>query len=238
MNVEELGARIIIGFGDGSIFINECVLGGMIVAVILSIFFIWLGSGLKERPKGKQVFAEFIVEKLYNLVEEDMGSTWFAPYAGALFAYILVGSMLGLLGLRPITSDLNVTCGLSILTFIIIQFYAIKTNGLKKRVKEMCSPYPFMLPMKLVEECTLPVSLGFRLFGNIFGGMIIVDLFLSLMTKLSNYICEVPFLRFMTALPLNGFFDIFEPLIQSFIFGTLTMIFLANAMPKNYRSKN
>lgn len=232
MNVEELGARKIIGFGDGEVFINECVLGGMIIAVILSIFFIWLGSGLKERPKGKQVFAEFIVEKLYNMVEENMGSTWFAPYVGTLFAYILVGSMLGLIGLRPITSDLNVTCGLSLLSFLIIQFYGIKTHGVKGRIKEMCSPYVFMFPMKLVEECTLPVSLGFRLFGNIFGGMIIVDLFLSLMTKLSNYITEVPFLRFLTALPLNGFFDIFEPVIQTFIFGTLTMIFLANAMPK------
>lgn len=232
MNVDELGARIIIGFGDGEVFINECVLGGMIIAVILAVFFIWLGSGLKERPKGKQVLAEFIVEKIYNLVQANMGSTWFAPYIGTLFAYILLGSMLGLIGIRPITSDLNVTCGLSLLTFIIIQFYAIKTHGIKGRIKELCSPYVFMFPMKLVEECTLPVSLGFRLFGNIFGGMVIVDLFLSLMTKLSSYLTEIPFFRFLTVLPLNAFFDIFEPVIQTFIFGTLTMVFLANAMPK------
>jgi F-type H+-transporting ATPase subunit a len=134
--------------------------------------------------------------------------------------------MLGLFGLRPITADVNVTFALSILTFLLIQGSEIKKFGIIGKVKHMCEPYPFMLPLKMLEEVTLPVSLGFRLFGNILGGLIVVELWLNFMTYLSNYMSAVPFLRAVLVLPLNGFFDIFEPIIQTFIFTLLTMIFL------------
>lgn len=234
MNVNELGPRIIMSFFDGKLVITESTLGGIIVAVVLAIVFIWLGSRLETVPRGKQIVAEFIVEKVYSLTEGNMGkeNLWFAPYVGSLFAFILVGSSLGLIGLRPLTADVNMTFGLSLCTFLTIQTMGFKTHGFKGKIKEMCSPYPFMFPLKIIEDCTLPVSLGFRLFGNILGGLIIVDMFLGLMTNLSNMICSVPFLRFLTVLPINAFFDIFEPIIQTYIFTTLTMIFLFLALPK------
>ncbi|MCQ2548087.1 MAG: F0F1 ATP synthase subunit A [Clostridia bacterium] len=238
MNVSELGPRIIYSFANGKVVIDECTLGAMIVAGILMIVFIWLGSGLKTIPKGKQIWAELIVEKVYSFTRNNMGTSWFAPYAGTLFSFVLVGSSLGLIGIRPITASTNVAFALSLLTFLVIQIYGFKSWGFKGKLKEMCEPYPFMFPLKLIEECTLPVSLGFRLFGNIFGGMIIVELFLNLMTQLSNYICDVPFLRFLTVLPLNGFFDMFEPVIQTYIFTSLTLIFLAKAMPLGWHISN
>ncbi|MCQ2550981.1 MAG: F0F1 ATP synthase subunit A [Clostridia bacterium] len=234
MSVEELGPRVILNLCGGKLQITESTLGCIIVAFVLAIVFIYLGSGLKEVPKGKQIWAELIVEKIYGLTEENMGkeNLWFAPYVGTLFSFILIGSALGLIGIRPITADVNVTFALSILTFLIIQFFGWKTHGFKGKIKEMCDPYPFMFPLKIIEDCTLPVSLGFRLYGNILGGMVIVDLWLGLMTKLSNYLTTIPFLRFATALPLNGFFDMFEPVIQTFIFTMLTMTFLAIALRK------
>ncbi len=234
MNVDQLGPRIILSLFDGKIQITESTLGCIIVAIVLAIFFIWLGNRLETVPRGKQILAELIVEKVYALTEGNMGkeNLGFAPYVGSLFSFILIGSSLGLIGIRPITADVNVTFALSILTFLTIQIYGFKAHGFKGKIKEMCSPYPFMFPLKIIEDCTLPVSLGFRLFGNILGGMIIVELFLELMTTLSNYITTVPFLRFMTVLPLNGFFDVFEPFIQTFIFTSLTMIFLASALPR------
>ena len=94
----------------------------------------------------------------------------------------------------------------------------------------MCDPYPFMFPLKILEDITLPVSLSLRLFGNILGGVIVVDLWMTLMEFLSSLLTDVPFLRAVTVLPLNGFFDIFEPAIQTYIFTMLTMVFLASAM--------
>ena len=116
------------------------------------------------------------------------------------------------------------------MTFFLIQANAIKTLGVRGRLSEMCDPYPFMFPLKLLEEFTLPVSLTLRLFGNILGGVIVVDLWMHLMEYLSGLLTSVPFLRAVTVLPLNGFFDMFEPVIQTYIFSMLTMVFLSNAM--------
>lgn len=234
INVDELGSRIIMSFGDGSVFLTESTIFGIIICVILSIIGIWLGSGLKKVPKGKQVFAEFVVSWIYKYTEENMGkeNSKFAPYIGTIFAFILFGSSLGLLGLRPITADLNVTFALSGLTFILIQANGLRKHGLTGKIKEMCDPYPFMFPMKLMEEITLPFSLSFRLFGNILGGVIVVDLWMYLMDMLSSFITDIPFLRTVTVLPLNGFFDMFEPVIQTYIFTMLTMVFLTTAMQR------
>ena len=234
VDVEKLGARIILSFADGKIQITESTLFGIIIAVILAVLGIWLGSGLKTVPKGKQIVAETLVGAAYKLTESNMGkeNLVFAPYMGTIFLFILFGSSLGLIGMRPITADLNVTFALSLMTFFLIQGGTIKRLGIKGKLKKMCDPYPFMFPLKIMEDLTLPVSLALRLFGNILGGLIIVDLWLHLMTWLSGFITEIPFLRAVTVLPLNAFFDIFEPAIQTCIFTMLTMVFLTSALEK------
>lgn len=232
VSYEELGARIIISFGDSGVFLTESTLWGFVVAIVLAILGIWLGSGLQKVPKGKQVIAETIVKFIYNFSDENLGkeNRRFAPYIGTIFAFILVGSSLGVLGLRPLTASLNVTAALAALTFLLIQISAIKTHGVKGRLKEMCEPYPFMFPLEVIEACTLPVSLALRLFGNILGGLIVVELWMHLMEYLSGLICNVPFLRAVTVLPINAFFDMFEPVIQTYIFTMLTMINLYTAI--------
>lgn len=237
INVDELGARIILSFGDGKVFLTESTLWGFIIAAIIAVCGIWLGHGLQKVPTTKrQIAAEFIVEKVYDYAQENLGrdAERYAPYIGTIFLYILMGSSLGLFGQRPITADVNVTFGLSLLTFLLIQVGGIKFLGLRGKIKHMCDPYPFMLPLNILEDCTLPVSLGFRLFGNIFGGVIVVDLWMSLMEWLSSLVCSVPFLRAVLVLPLNGFFDMFEPAIQTYIFVTLTMVFLSKAIARNH----
>lgn len=236
INVEELGARIIIAFGDGKVFISESVLFGFIVAAILAVLGIWMGRGLKIKPTSKkQIIAEFIVEKIYSYAQENLGkdAERYAPYIGTIFLYILFGSSLGLLGLRPITADLNVTFSLSLMTFLLIQISSVRVLGVRGRLHHLSSPFPFMLPLNLIEEVTLPVSLGFRLFGNIFGGVMVVELWMILMEWLSGFVSEIPFMRAIFVLPLNGFFDIFEPAIQTYIFVTLTMVFLAKGIARS-----
>ena len=232
INVEELGARIILGFGEGKLFITESTLFGLVIAVILAVLGIWLGSGLKTVPKGKQILAEFIVGWVYKFTENNMGkeNKSYAPYVGSILGFVFCASCLGLFGIRPITADLNVAFALSGLTFLMILCNSIRVHGVKGKLKEMCDPYPFMFPLKILEECTLPISLGLRLFGNILGGYIVIELWMHLMTFLSNMITTVPFLRAVTVLPLNAIFDIGEPLIQTYIFTTLTVINLGSAV--------
>lgn len=232
LNINELGARIIFSFGDGKLFITESTLFGILIAVFLAILGIWLGSRLEKVPRGKQVFAEFIVEWVYKFTEKHMGkaNSNFAPYIGTLLAFVFCASSLGVFGVRPITADLNVAFALSIMTMAMIVFNSTKVHGFRGRLKHMCEPYVFMLPLKILEEISLPISLGLRIFGNILGGYIIVELWMHLMTKLSNFFSDVPFLRAITVIPLNAIFDIAEPAIQTFIFTILTVINLAAAM--------
>lgn len=235
INVEELGPRIIIGFGDGSVYLTESVLYGLIVAAILAALGIWLGRNLELVPTTRrQIVAELIVEKLYSYAEDNLGedAERYGPYIGTVFLYVLTGSSLGVLGLRPITADINVAFSLAILTFLLIQGSSLKALGVKGRLHHMCDPSPLMLPISLIEEVTLPVSLAFRLFGNIFGGFVVIELWMVFMEWLSGLMTDVPFLRAVLVLPLNGFFDLFEPAIQTYIFVTLTMVFLARGIAR------
>ena len=116
INVEELGARIILGFGEGKLFITESTLFGLVIAVILAVLGIWLGSGLKTVPKGKQILAEFIVGWVYKFTENNMGkeNKSYAPYVGSILGFVFCASCLGLFGIRPITADLNVAFALRV----------------------------------------------------------------------------------------------------------------------------
>ena len=235
LNVDELGARIILSFGDGTVYLTESTLWGMIVAAVLAVAGVILGSGLKKVPQTKrQLVAEFIVDKLYSYGQSNLGTyaEMYTPFIGTMFLYLLAGSALGVLGIRPITADINVAFSLSILSFLLIQGSSIHVLGLKGKIKHMCDPYPFMLPLNLIEEVTLPVSLAFRLFGNIFGGLVVVELWYVLMDWLSSFFSQIPFLRAVLVLPLNAFFDMFEPAIQTYIFMTLTMVFLSREITK------
>lgn len=235
LNIDELGARIIWSFAGGKLFITESTLFGLLAAVAIGLLGIWLGSGLQRVPRGKQLVAEFLVEKVYSYTEKNMGKEHqsYAPYIGTLFAFVFFASALGLFGIRPITADLNVAFALSALTFIMIQANEVRVKGLGGKLKGMCKPYVFMFPLKLLEHLTLPVSLGFRLFGNILGGYIIIELWMHLMEYLSIKVASVPFLRAVTVLPLNIVFDILDAGIQTFIFTILTAINMAEALKIN-----
>lgn len=232
MNIE-IEPRIIIKFSNG-LFISETVLFGIIVAVILIILALISTRKMKDIPTGAQGFAELVVETIYNLVISAMGKKGlnYAPYIGTLFCFLILGNMFGLFGMRPTTSDVNMTFAASLVTFILIQYTSIKNRGFKGHLKHYTEPYPFMIFTKVIEDITLPISLGFRLFGNILGGVIVMSLTLAALEWISLDLLHlpIPILQAVIPLPLNAFFDIFEPILQAFIFTMLSMVFIGMAI--------
>ena len=226
IDVNELGPKIIIYFGDKLQFhISEVVIMEVILAVIVAIVGLWMGSNLQKIPKGKQVLAEALVGFIYSFAEDNVGKRYartFAPYLGSLIVWLVFANSTGLYGLRPITADINVTAGLAALSFLLIEGAAIKQKGIIGKIQKMGDPYYPIAAIHLISECVLPMTLCLRLFGNIFGGMVVIDLWMHLMEYLSYMICDFPFLRCLTVMPLNCFFDIFEPLVQAYIFTILT----------------
>ncbi len=231
---EHLGPKIIIGFGGSGIYITETVIWGVIVATILVVLALWSTKNMEAVPKGKQIWVELIVTFIYDLVGNTMGkqhASRFAPYMGTIIIFIMTSSMLGLFGLRPVTTDINCTFALAILTFFLVQYSGVRSMGFTGKMKHMAQPMAFMFPVKLIEECVLPVSLSFRLFGNILGGMVVMELLYAALASATAGITEIPFLNFMIPLPVNLFFDVFEPVLQAYIFTMLSMVFIAQEIP-------
>jgi F-type H+-transporting ATPase subunit a len=234
---EGLGARIILRVTGGpldGLEITETVLWALITAVGLIIFCMLATRKLERYPKGMQAVAELIVEYVYKFVRDTMGkhNMSYAPYIGTLFLFLMFGNALGLLGFRAFTADMNATFAMSSIVFVLIQVSSIRSRGVKHYLKEFCDPYPFMAPIKIMEEFTFPISLSFRLFGNILAGVIIIELAMEGLHALSLHMLHLPIPLFQAIipLPLNLFFDMFEAVLQAFVFTMLTMSFIAKAV--------
>lgn len=227
----ELGPRIIMSIFDGKIMITETVFFGMLVALAMIIFALLSTRKLKQHPGTLQVVVELIVDGIYNLTGSTLpkkNAEGYAPYIGTLFIYCILANATGLIGFRPVTADVNTAFAMSIVTFLVIQGSSIKTHGFLGWIKHFGQPYPFIAPIMIIKEISLPISLAFRLFGNIAGGMIIMEFaFHALHSVTDSLNIGIPFFQYMIPLPLSFFFDMFEPILQAFIFTTLTMAFVS-----------
>jgi len=208
-----------------------------LMAVI--ILFAWLGArNLNRIPKGVQCAVEGLVEAVNNLTRQTMGENrmGFAPYVGTLLIFIALANIAGLFGLRPPTADLNTTFALALITFCMVHFFGAKYKGTGTYLKGFLEPMPFLLPLNIIGEIATPVSLSFRLFGNIVGGLIIMSLLYQALASASvavfgaiPFLESVPFFQFFIPIALHGYFDLFAGVLQSFIFTMLTMVFVSIA---------
>jgi F0F1-type ATP synthase, subunit a len=227
----QLGPRVI--FSIGNVYITETVCFALIISLLILLFCWRSVRNLQTVPHGCQAVAEWLVDLIYNWTEGAMGkeNLKFAPYIGTLACFLGLGSMLGLLDLRPITADLNTTVPLALVTFILIHGNGNRVHGAGGYAKKLGSPYAFMFPLNCISDAVFPVTLACRLFGNIFAGMVVMSLTYNGLANLSAKLgSSIPFFQIFIPLPLNFFFDMFEPILQTFVFCMLTMVFTANAM--------
>jgi F-type H+-transporting ATPase subunit a len=205
-------------FGQ-TIEITETVTVTWLIMLILVVFSMYAGKRLETFPRGISNAVEMLVETVDWLVKSTMGEKHkgFTPYIGTLVLYLLFANLIGLVALRPPTADLSTTLALSIITFLLTQYYGLRSKGILTYLKGFVEPIPIMLPMNIIGEVANPFSLAFRLFGNILGGSIIMALLYSVTPVL------IP-------VPLHLYFDVFSGVLQTFIFSMLTMTFIAMAM--------
>ncbi len=128
---------------------------------------------------------------------------------------VVMNGVFELFNLRAAMTDINFTLALSLITFFLIQVYSIKKKGLLKRLKAFAEPAPFLLPINIATSLAVPISLSCRMFGNILGGMIVMELLYS-----------VAFLRWAVPGILSIYFTVFHTLMQAFIFITLSLAFI------------
>ncbi len=225
LGTQEFGPKMVaevVDFFGKTFGISETVFVTWILMAVIMIFVLIATRRKDEVPRGLQNLVEIIVETINNLVETTMGEKGkvYTSYMGTLFILIGLSNISGLFGLRPPTADVNTTMSLALMTFFMIHI-----SGLYYRkgayLKGFLEPIPFLLPLNIIGELATPISLAFRLFGNIVGGLIIM----SLLYNALGWFALIPI-----GSVLHVYFDLFAGLLQSFIFMMLTMVFVAMAI--------
>ncbi|WP_373897945.1 F0F1 ATP synthase subunit A [Haloimpatiens sp. FM7315] len=204
-------------FGE---FITTGLIIQWVVMILIIVLSIILTRSFKEIPKGRQNSVEAFVEFIGNFVEDNMGKGYgaFVPFIGTLFLFLLCLNLVGLIGIKPPTTDYSVALGLGLISFLVIQGYAIKKVGIKHYFMGFAQPFAFLLPLNILERVIFPVSLSLRLFGNMFAATIIMDLVYKALRSIGVVA------QFGIPIPLHAYFDVFDGTLQMVIFVMLTMI--------------
>lgn len=220
--------------------------------IFLVIFYKVARKSTSGVPSKLQCFVEIIVEWVDGIVRENFHGPRhvIAPLALTIFCWVFImnlidlvpvdylpetAKMMGVHYLRAVpTADISITLSLGIGVFFLIIFYTIKSKGVKGFVKEYTlHPFnhPLLIPVNLVlESVTLlakPISLAFRLFGNMYAGELIFVL-IAVMYGANGLIA-------MLGIPLHLVWAIFHILVitlQAFIFMMLTVVYLSIAYNK------
>jgi F-type H+-transporting ATPase subunit a len=230
------------GEGFWTLHLDTLFFSGVLGAVFILLFKTVAEKATSDAPDLMQNIAEVLVEFVDTQVKDTFHgrSELIAPLALTIFCWVflwnamdmlpvdllpMLAHFMGVEYLRVVPStDLNATFALSISVFFLIFFYSIKVKGIGGFIKEMtCSPFgpwlmPFNLMLKLVEEFAKPISLGLRLFGNLYAGELVFILIALLPPVLQ------PLLGFPWAI-----FHILVITLQAFIFMVLTIVYLSLA---------
>ena len=221
----------------GNFKLSETVVVSWIIIAALAIISFLLTRNLKKVPTSKvQIFLEFAIGGLDKMVKNTMGEKTvkrmpnIVPYIGSLFFFFACSNLIGLLGFRSPTTDLDTTLAWAMITFCMIYYAGVKFHGLKY-FKGLLEPIPFLLPLNIIGEVAKPISLSFRPFGNILGGAVIMALLYRFLGWLSTLIpgVSIPIGQLVIPVPLHLYFDLFAGVLQAFIFIMLTMVFVGNA---------
>lgn len=189
------------------IIMGALILLAVVVRISLSRF--------KDIPKGFQNVIELLVETFDGFLKGSAGNKlmWLGNWYFMAFAFLLISNLSGLFGLRPPTADWSITFAFAFVTFILIEYMYIKTQGKKFLIG-------LLNPLNLIGELARPVSLSFRLFGNILAGMILMNLL---------YVMAPVFIKFIIPSALHFYFDVFAGALQAYVFCVLSLSFIGVA---------
>jgi F-type H+-transporting ATPase subunit a len=139
-------------------------------------------------PRGVQNFLEVVLEQFQQLIDDVIGHEGrrFLPLIATLGLFILVGNLLSLVpGIYGPTTNLNTTAACALVVFFAYHYIGIRKQGVGSYVKHFMGPVwwlaPLMLPIELISHLARPLSLTLRLFGNMFGGHILLAIIFFLM---------------------------------------------------------
>merc|ERR1711912_161675 len=224
----EVGTHLYWEFAGLTVHGQELLVTWLVLAIILTIAI--LGTlNLEQIPKGLQNFVEGVFEYVAGIAKDQLGEyeyrPW-VPFVGTIFLFIFVSNWLGALvpwklihlpegELAAPTNDINTTVALSLLTSISYFYAGFKAKGLGFFARHI-SPTPIFLPINILEDFSKPLSLSFRLFGNILADEIVVSVLCLL----------VPLFVPLPVMVLG----IFASSVQALVFSTLAGAYICESI--------
>lgn len=204
----------------GGIEVSESVVITWVVMAVMLIFALLMTRNLKvENPGKRQVVLETCVCGLQNVVRGIIGEEGkrYVPYLTTVIIFIGISNIIGLFGMKPPTKDLNVTAALAVMSIVLIEYSGIRAKGPKRWLKAFAEPVAVVAPLNVLELFIRPLSLCMRLFGNVLGAFVVMELIKII----------VPL---FVPIPFSLYFDIFDGLIQAYVFVFLTSLFIKEAV--------
>lgn len=204
----------------GGIEIAESTVITWVIMAVLTLLAWLLTRNLKvNHISRRQAAVESAVTWLNGFVEGMIGEKGkrYVPYLVTVLVYIGFSNVIGLFGLKPPTKDMNVTAALALMSIILIEASGIREKGVKNWLKGFAQPVAVITPINILEVFIRPLSLCMRLFGNVLGAFVIMELIKQLIPV------GVP-------LVFSFYFDIFDGLIQAYVFVFLTSLFIKEAI--------
>lgn len=212
-----------------------------IVSAIVFLIAVLSTRKLSMKPTGMQNFFEWIMDFVKNIINSNMD--WktggrFHILGLTLLLYVFVSNMIGLpltityneyLWWKAPTADPVVTLTLAVMVVGLTHYYGIKMKGVKEYGKDFFRPMPFLFPLKIIEEFANTLTLGLRLFGNLYAGELLLGLLVSsLATGIGGTLAAV-----IPTIIWIGF-KMFIGSIQAFIFVMLTMVYMAHKVSQDH----
>jgi F-type H+-transporting ATPase subunit a len=231
----EFNTVFVIRLGALEIPITETVIVSWIVMAALVAVSVLVTKNLKRIPGAVQSVFEAGIEFLDSFSKQYFGRNagLYGPYIGTIFLFLLAANIIPaltpvavdfggrtfepLFEIKPPTRDINLTAALALMSILIVLFGGLKARGLKGWFRNLFHPVPIMLPFNILDYAIRPASLCLRLFGNMLGGFIIMQLIGAVIP-----VFIPPF--------FSLYFDFFDGLIQALVFSFLTTLFLSEAV--------
>ena len=215
--------------------ITDAVVTMWVVTAVIIVAILLFTRNLSKIPKGPQKVMEMLVDFVNNLLKGQMEHHYkvFAPFICTVLLFLGLSNTISLFNiiptgvtssghhfgieLEPPTRNINVTACLAIVTLIILIFSEFKFKGFKGWLRGFYKPNPIFGFVKILDYVVRPMSLCLRLFGNILGGVVAMTLIYGAIPIL------VPAL-------VSVYFDIFDGILQAYVFVFLTVMYLAEAV--------
>ncbi len=215
----EIPTAFTIPIGSGIAINQTVVITWCIIAVLFVLILILTRGFVTQNPGKRQALVEAFVVWIQDLVSSNMNekAQKYAPYLCSILLFLGVSNIIGIFNIAPPTKDLRTTVALALMSIILVQVAGIREKKVGGWLKSFAQPIGVMLPMNILELFIKPLSLCMRLFGNIFAAFVIMELVKMV----------VP-----VVLPaaLCLYFDLFDGLLQAYVFVFLTSLYINEAV--------